>query len=203
MIRHGQTDWNKERRIMGDQPIGLNETGRKQVGDLAQYLTSHSVDHLFASPLQRTQETAQILNAQWKLPLQLERDLREIEYGDWVGKTFQEIKAETGHFEYYRNPDQPICANAESLEVVRQRAVGVIERLRKVHSKGRIALVSHADWIKCVILHYLKIPLSQIYQFRIDNASVSSLTLEKDRERIIAVNHSVVMDPLFIPRDPL
>ncbi len=201
LIRHGQTDWNAQRRIMGDQPVGLNETGRAQVQGLAGFLKDLSVHQLYVSPLLRTQQTAAILNVNWNLPVQLEPGLREIEYGEWVGKTFHQIREEVGHFEYYRHPEKPICNGAESLEGVKNRGVAVIERLRQEYPQGRLALVSHADWIKCVLMHYLKIPLPQIYQFRIDNASLSLLVFEEGRERVLAINHGSEMGRLFIPRE--
>lgn len=203
LIRHGQTDWNVERRIMGNQPIGLNTTGKTQIKQLASALKPLTFDFIYSSPLQRTQETSQIINEGRNLNIELHANLREIEYGDWIGKTFQEIKALPEYVEYYRSPHLPVCRNGESLKGVQERGVEFIEALRKEIKKGRAVLVSHADWIKCVLLHYLNISLSQIYQFRIDNASVSYLTLEENRERVISINHTADFEKLFTPREPL
>ncbi len=203
LIRHGQTDWNAERRIMGNQPIGLNEIGKSQIQKLSELLKSLPIDLIYSSPLQRTEETSQIVNRGRNLKIEFHPNLREIEYGDWIGKTFQEIRKLPEYVEYYHSPHLPVCNNGESLMGVQQRGVEFIESLRKETKKGRIALVSHADWIKCVLLHYLKIPLSQIYQLRIDNGSVSYLTLGEKQDRVISINHTADFERLFIPREIL
>ncbi len=203
LIRHGQTDWNAERRIMGNQPIGLNEVGKSQIQKLAELLKPLPIESIYSSPLQRTEETSQIINAGRNLKIEFHQNLREIEYGDWIGKTFQEIKALPGYVEHYHSPHLPVCNNGESLTAVQARGVGFIESLRKEFKKRRIAIVSHADWIKCVVLHYLQIPLSQIYQLRIDNGSVTYLTLEEKKNRVISINHTADFDKLFTPREPL
>jgi len=203
LIRHGQTDWNRDRRIMGDQPIGLNSEGRSQMGRLSQLVSPLKVEALFSSPLKRTMESAAILNQKWNLPMEENRDLREIEYGKWIGMTFQEIRTHPEYVEYYKFPDRKVGQTGESLVEVQSRGVSFVENLRKGRTHGKLALVSHADWIKCVILHYLKIPLNQLYQLRIDNASLSYLTFEGKRERVIAVNHCVDFPGLFEPRGPL
>src|SRR3990172_13432062 len=102
LIRHGQTDWNRDRKIMGDAPIGLNDAGKDQVQRLSKLLSPVKVEALYSSPLQRTMESAEILNLNWHLSLQSHPDVREIEYGEWVGKTFREICEHPSYFAYYK-----------------------------------------------------------------------------------------------------
>jgi len=203
LIRHGQTDWNRDRKIMGEHPIGLNSEGRGQVETLATRLAPLKIEGLYVSPLKRTMESAEILNRRWGLPLETHEDLKEIEYGEWVGKTFQEIRTHPDYIEYYKHPDRCVGGTGESLEQVQRRGVRFLEALRGSRTGGKLAVVTHADWIKCVVLHYLKMPLSQLFQLRIDNASISYLTFEGKRERVIAVNHCVDFEGLFVPRGPL
>ena len=203
LIRHGQTDWNRERRVMGDHPIGLNAEGRQQVENLSKLLSNVSFDALYCSPLMRTRESAEILNMERKLPIREEADLREIEYGEWVGKTFQEIRESDGFESYYRFPERPVGITGESLVAVCQRAAGLLEKLRSEWKEGRIACVTHADWVKCAILHTLKMPMNHLYQFRIDNASVSLLSYENSMERVVSVNNTSAFESLFLPRGPL
>ncbi|MBF0493146.1 MAG: histidine phosphatase family protein [Deltaproteobacteria bacterium] len=200
LIRHGQTDWNLERRVMGKQPIGLNETGRAQVQDLALALQDLQLDQLFSSPLQRAQESAGILNQDRGLTPSLHEALREIEYGIWVGKTFEEVRSSTDFIDPYANPHLPVCAEGESLQQVRDRAIAFVEELRQKEDNARIMLVSHADWIKTVILHYLDLPLSKIRQLRIDNASMTYLTFESKQARVLTVNHNPNFARLFLNR---
>lgn len=201
LIRHGQTDWNVEKRIMGDQPIALNKTGLSQAQSLADYLKTHTLDKIYTSPHLRALQTAQKIAQDRNLDLIEEHSLREIEHGEWVGKTFAEIRALPSYVPYYTEPHRSMGSTGESLEEVRKRGVAFIEKLRRENIKGRYALVSHADWIKCVLLHYMKMPLTQLSQFRIDNASISCLHFEAKHERVICVNHGVEAERLFGPKE--
>lgn len=200
LIRHGQTAWNQERRVMGKQPIGLNETGKLQVQQLANSLRDLEIDELYVSPLQRTLETADILLQTRNITARINDSLREIEYGVWVGKTFDELRNVDHYVDPYANPDQPVCELGESLFQVRDRAVEFIENLRHQKDKGRLMLVSHADWIKTVVLHYLELPLTQIRKLRIDNASMTYLTFEGSSCRLVTLNQNFSFDRLFINR---
>ncbi len=191
LIRHGQTDWNRERRIMGDKPIALNSTGKAQVKALAEFLRHFPIDHFYTSPLRRTLETAEILNEGRALSLVQKKELREVECGQWVGKTFYEVSLLPGYVDYYEFPNQPVGVTGESLKQLRERSVHFVEELRSKHRKGKIVLVSHADWIKCLLMHYLKMPLQQLHQLRIDNASLSHLVFEDGKERVISINQNI------------
>jgi len=173
------------------------------VESLEKLLSPVSIDALYSSPLTRTRETAEILNRKRGLPVREETDLREIEYGEWVGKTFQEIRSAPGFESFYRFPDRPVGITGESLEAVCRRVSGFVEKIRGEWKEGRVACVTHADWIKCAILHSLNLPMSQLYQFRIDNASVSLLSYEDGIGRVIAINNILGFERLFVPRGPL
>lgn len=197
LIRHGQTDWNVEKRIMGHHPIPLNETGILQARKLAEYLKPHSLDKIYTSPHLRAMQTAKYITEDRNLELVEANEIREIEHGEWVGKTFAEIRALPAYVPYYSAPHLPMGKTGESLENVRLRGAAFIDKIRQEIGQGRVALVTHADWIKCVLLHYMKIPLTQLSQFRIDNASISCLHFEAKHERVICVNHGVEAERLF------
>lgn len=197
LIRHGQTDWNVQKKIMGSQAIPLNETGRLQAQNLAIYLKDHPLDGIYTSPHLRAVETSEILSIGRGVEVIQNDALREIEHGQWVGKTFTEIRALPDYIPYYQDPHRLMGMDGESLEHVRTRASTFIESLRQEKQTGRYALVSHADWVKCALLHYLKLPLTQLAQFRIDNASISYLHLGEGIERIICINQGPEADRLL------
>ncbi|MBL7685182.1 MAG: histidine phosphatase family protein, partial [Deltaproteobacteria bacterium] len=151
----------------------------------------------------RARETAETINQKHQLPIQLEPALKEIEYGEWIGKTFHEVRSDPNYNPYFRDEHAPVGVTGESLRQVCDRGVQFIESLRKEELVGKIALVSHADWIKCILLHYLEKPLSHLYQLRIDNASISYLLFEKNTARVIAVNAATTIESLLLPRGPL
>lgn len=197
LIRHGQTDWNVEKKIMGARPIGLNEAGRRQAEQLAHYLKDHALHGIYTSPHLRAVQTSEILAAGRGLEVMSDDALREIEHGEWVGKTFSEIRALPDYIPYYQDPHRPMGKTGESLERVRLRAAAFLEGLKAEKREGRYALVSHADWVKCALLHVLKLPLTQLAQFRIDNASISCLHLGDLQERVICINQGAEADRLL------
>ena len=196
LIRHGQTDWNRDRRIMGHRPVPLNPRGR-----VARHLKKIPLDAIFTSPMLRAVETAEFLIGERGLKIRLTADLAEIDYGLWVGKTFDEVMEEEAYTVYHRTPRHAHPPGGEKMTEVRRRAVGFIEGLRGKYQKGRIAVVSHADVIKTILVHYLGMDLNYLQKFRIDNTSLSLLWFQKNISRVMAVNCPTVPKKLFSPTD--
>ena len=92
LARHGQTDWNRERRWQGLADPPLNEVGREQARALARSLDGVAIDAVYASDLRRATETAEIVAARLELPVQTDPGLREIDVGEWSGLTTAEIE---------------------------------------------------------------------------------------------------------------
>ncbi len=200
LVRHGETDWNRDRRIMGREEIGLNETGRFQSLALKAALAAVPLDAVYTSPLLRSRETAVILTEERDLEPLPEERLVEVDYGDWVGKSFLEIREIPGYTPYFKRLESPVAPNGETLFQVRDRAMGFIRKLQIEHPDQTVLLVSHADWIKCVLMHVLEIPFANIWKFRIDNVSVSLYESDDLGERIICVNQRGDLDRLFVTR---
>lgn len=92
-VRHGETDWNKHRMFQGHTDIPLNENGKKQVQWAAQYLSDKKIEAVYTSDLARAHETAQIIaGAHGLKPIKDDR-LREVNFGEWEGLSFNEISA--------------------------------------------------------------------------------------------------------------
>ena len=92
LFRHGETDWNKEKRLQGWSDIPVNEAGKKQAHKLAQRLQKENIDYLYSSPLSRAYETATIMNQYHNKQIIILDDLKELTYGVFEGKTKDEIK---------------------------------------------------------------------------------------------------------------
>jgi broad specificity phosphatase PhoE len=130
-------------------------------------------------------------------------DMAEIDYGHWIGKTFEEVIPEKAFHVYHKTPRHARAPGGEHMRDVYKRTIRFIEKIRRRHKKGRIAVVSHADVIKTVLVHYLGMDRNDLLKFRIDNASLSLLWFYKDRTRVMAVNCLPVPAKLFGLQDLL
>jgi probable phosphoglycerate mutase len=91
LIRHGETDWNRDRRIQGQSDTPLNDTGREQARQLGRRLVEVHFDFAFSSDLRRATETAAIIVERRPVPILTHRDLRERAFGEWEGGFAEEI----------------------------------------------------------------------------------------------------------------
>ena len=191
LIRHGQTDWNAARRVMGRQPIPLNERGRAQAEGVAEYLAEVRLDAIVSSPVLRTMETAGIIAAHHPgLAVEPNDGLSEIDYGEWVNLTFAELEEHHGESwrRYLEDPNDLVLPGGESMPEVVARVARLLEKLKtrfmdpadpqasKLGSPGaaskRVALVSHADIIKILLLNLLGLDVRNVLRLSIDNCAL-------------------------------
>jgi broad specificity phosphatase PhoE len=198
LIRHGQTDWNRDRRIMGRKPIPLNIQGRRESEAIGRALREIQIQAIFTSPVERAVQTARLIARGRKLKLEMVPEVAEIDYGDWIGKTFDEVTEDEAYRVYHATPKLAHPPGGEKMVDVHRRAVNFIEALRKRHEAGRIVVVSHADVIKIVVTHYLGLDLNDLLRLRIDNCSVSLLWFNGSRHRVMAVNCPPSPEGLFL-----
>ena len=92
LVRHGETNWNRDRRFQGHADPGLNRTGREQARALADELAGEPIVAIYASDLARARETAEIIGERVAAPVVLDRELREIDVGEWQGLTWPEVE---------------------------------------------------------------------------------------------------------------
>ena len=92
LLRHGETKWNAENRICGRSDVPLSEAGRRQAKRLAERLKPISFDTLYSSPLKRAIDTARFISERIGLEPVLDDRLVELDYGQWEGKTLEEIR---------------------------------------------------------------------------------------------------------------
>ena len=135
-VRHGETDWNAEGRLQGHTDRPLNEHGRRQANELAERLADEGADALYASDLARARETAEILGARLGLPVLIDADLREKNWGNWEGLTGDERI----HVEF----------EGESTADHRERVLRAIERIAARHPGKRVVVVTHGGSLRRV-----------------------------------------------------
>lgn len=144
LVRHGETDWNRERRIQGSTDIPLNDTGREQARATGALLASRRWTALVASPLSRASETARLIGAEVGLgEPELEPRIAERDYGQAEGLTGPEIDA--------MFPDGADVPDREPREAVAERAVAALHDLAARHPGEAVIVVAHGGVIRSVL----------------------------------------------------
>lgn len=182
LMRHGETDWNLERRLQGHLDISLNPAGQRQAKALARSLDDTPLDAIFCSDLQRAQQTAAPLVSGRSIALQLDTGLRERCYGALEGLRYPEA-AERFPEAYAalmgRDIDvrYPTGVNvAETMREFSERAVSALLRVLGRGNFRRIAVVTHGGVLDCIYRFAHQLPLDQPRSCDIFNASINRLS---------------------------
>jgi broad specificity phosphatase PhoE len=192
IIRHGQTTWNAERRLQGQHDAPLSAKGLREAEAIARRLAHTPLDALYSSDLGRALQTAEIVNAPHGLPIQARADLREVNLGEWEGKSVGELKQDESEADLLAKWRSDSLANrppgGERLEELQARVVRALEEIAQDHPEGRIAVVTHGGVIKSAVSWLLGLPLDHQRRFEIGNASLTRMELGPRRTVLQCLN---------------
>jgi broad specificity phosphatase PhoE len=192
LVRHGATSRTAEDRFSGDNGVELSDEGRAQVRALSERLGACAIDAVYASPLSRTRETAEILARHRRLELNLRDGLREIGHGHWEGLTRREVEARFPD-EYSNWEEDPLTfapEGGESGVSVLARALPVIREIVVTHPEQTVLVVSHKATIRLLLASLLGFD-ARGYRDRLDQAPACLNVVEfKDpvRSRLMLFN---------------
>ena len=199
--RHGQTDLNIENRFQGHSDIPLNETGHLQARRAAPLLNALRPEKIICSDLIRTQQTAAALSELTKLPVLLDRGLRETNGGKWEGRTGDENRAQ----DYERfvtwldGNDLPAGETGERRSEIAERAVAAIERALQPEI-STLVVVTHGGTARIVIGKMLGLPMNQWASIGgLANAAWSILENGHHRQGWLLVEHNAgsLPEPIY------
>jgi broad specificity phosphatase PhoE len=149
LARHGETDWNAERRWQGHSDPPLNERGREQARDLA--ATLDGVDVIYTSDLARARETAEILGAQLGLEAHVDPRLRERSFGAWEGRTWDELEEDSADaLESWRAGETHGPEDAEPYDAFSRRVESFLADVVGRHPGERVLVVGHGGSIRAI-----------------------------------------------------
>ncbi|MCP4650506.1 MAG: histidine phosphatase family protein [PVC group bacterium] len=173
LIRHAETDCNKNKRYCSFTDVGLNEKGKEQASALQDKMKDFSVDEIFCSPYQRTQETANLIFPETEL--EMDPALRELNFGKWEGLNYDEIVQNYGdlYSQWLFDPYLNKPPQGEALGEVEDRVFDFLQRIYKQYGEKKIACVSHAGPLKVMICQLLNKGKKDFWKFSVSNASVS------------------------------
>jgi broad specificity phosphatase PhoE len=194
LVRHGEPAIFG--RINGRTPgIGLSERGRAEAGFVADRLAGETIAALYASPLQRTRETAEIIAVRLGLPVVCRDALIELDFGEWTGLGFEQVRADPRWPPWQSCRSIAAIPGGESWRQVQERVVGALFDLRRSHPDASVVVVSHGDVIRAGLLFALGMPLDFYARIEIGIASLSTIRIDDFGIRVLALNERPRLPP--------
>lgn len=191
MVRHGETDWNRQGRSQGRTDVPLNASGRAQAAALSGGLAGDSLSAVYSSPLQRAHATAEAIAARHGLTVGILPGLAELDQGELDGLTIPEMREQyPGVLRRWNAGETSMrLPGGESMEEAAERAWLSIEAIRKDHApSARVVVVSHNLVILACLCRALGLPTSSFRYLRQQPASMHVLDLTAVRNRMLRFN---------------
>ena len=146
LIRHGETDWNVERKIQGQTDIPLNSNGKQQAEEAANEIANLKIDRIISSDLSRAKETAEIINKKVGAKITIDKRLREVNYGNYEGAQFDKFTDE--QWEIFNKTPEKI--KGESRKQVYDRVKSLIDEIK---DDENVLVVTHGGSLR-MMLYY-------------------------------------------------
>jgi probable phosphomutase (TIGR03848 family) len=193
LVRHGLTPTTGKSLPGRAKGLHLADTGRKQAVDAADRIAAlatngRTVDAVYASPLERTRETAAQFAAEVGRKVQIDRGLLECDFGDWTGAELKHLMKLPEWNTVQRAPSTSRFPGGESFTEMQTRIVTAIDKVRIAHPGGVVVCVSHADPIKAAVAHAMGTHLDLFQRIVISPCSVSAIAYHGGGPAVLTVN---------------
>ena len=188
LIRHGHADpvgkWLAGRR----SGISLNAAGREQTSELVNALKWLPLTAVYTSPLERAIETAQPLADDHGLEVDVRSALTDVDFGSWTGRSLDDLAQDAAWREFNRDRVHACAPGGEALCDVQQRIVEELMTLSQSHAAETVAIVTHAELIRCALAAFAGSTLDEVLAIDIEPAHVSTIGITGAVQRVLAVN---------------
>ena len=191
LARHGQTEWHSDNRYVSRTDIGLTETGREQARTLARRAEREKVNLVLSSPLGRALLTAKPAAAACNLEPETDERLRELDFGEWEGRTLVEIREEdpesVNRFEASAQHGFP---GGEPLHEGADRVLEVFADLSRSHAGETVLVVAHNTLLRLALCRMLGVELGQYRRLmpRVVNGAVSEVRFGENGGALYSFN---------------
>jgi broad specificity phosphatase PhoE len=197
LIRHGEVEAAYQRVFGGRIDMNLSPRGQEQACALARWLARQPLNAVYASPMKRVQQTLAPFagNNGWADRVVVLRDLREIDFGDWTGLTWEAVSEKFGvsAFQWLTQLERGGIANAENAQSYRNRIEPCVRDIVQKHPGQNVAVFCHGGVIRMILAILLDLPLAKMAGFEIDYASVTNVAILPHKTEVQFLN--------FIPWD--
>lgn len=180
LIRHGETDWNRRNLYQGTTDVPLNDAGREQAEALAARLRGVAFDAAYTSPLRRAADTARAVLSGTHVPLMPVRELMELSYGHWQGRSQETSGDSIVEREWREAPWTVRFPGGESLEDVRMRGAAAIGAILAAHDGGTVLVSGHGHLNRVLLIHLLGLPRESFWEIAQPNGACWRLEICMD-----------------------
>jgi probable phosphoglycerate mutase len=192
LVRHGETDYNRDGLALGQADAPLNETGLRQAAALEFALAQEKIAAIYASPRSRTLATATAIAHPHDLVVTAEQRLIEMDVGEMEGLTFPEIGKRYPELgQKWRGPSGPMYrlpGGEECLADVQARARAAIEEILARHPEETVVAVTHNFVILSALAWLIGIRLADFRRLRQSVAAISRVDLKPGHAQVITLN---------------
>ena len=191
LVRHGETEWNKLGKFLGQLDIGLNPRGLAQARETALAMVDWGHTVVYASPLARTMQVAQEISKLDDVPVVPVEGVKELDLGDVEGVTGEEMGSlwSSVYAAWRENPATVVMPNGESLAQLQDRAWGAWLELEAAHSESdSLLVVSHNFAIRTIIAKLLGMPLSNFHRMVLGLSSICIIESDQRGRRLVSYN---------------
>lgn len=192
LIRHGESVGNTKGIFQGQTfDTGLTPLGKGQAKLLAKQLKDFRLDVVYASPLKRAFQTAEIIARKCGAPLLDDKRLIEINHGDWEGRRKAEVKKLYPEIlkRWKKAPGKTRMPRGEHFVSVVKRVRNFLETLERKHKDDTVVVVAHDVILRTIIADVLGLPFDNIWRLRLDNGAINIVQLGK-RKEVAALNNA-------------
>ena len=188
LVRHG-SHGRLDRVLCGRmEGVSLSDQGRAEVERTAARLKREAPAALYSSPLERCRETADAAAAVLGLSVTLDDGLVEIDFGEWTGRTFDELKTDPRWDTWNTRRTLARPPGGETLGEAQMRAARAVEAIRAAHPEGSVVLVTHSDIVKALAAHWLGLSLDFHGRFEVSPASLTTAVVGDWGAKLIRLN---------------
>ena len=189
LVRHGETNWNKEGRFQGQIDIPLNEKGKDQASKASKYLEEIKFTKAFSSSMKRPYETAKIILKNKNIKIEKIQSLVEISHGLWEGKLEEEIKLSWPEMlkDWHEKPESVTMPNGESIKQVSDRTISAWNQIcNSQQENDTTLLVAHDAVNKTLICHILGLSYSDIWMIKQGNGGITVIDIFKNKNNVLS-----------------
>ncbi len=190
LVRHGQTEWNRELRFRGRADVALDENGRRQASAIADALMGKDISAIYTSPLKRSIETARPAATAFHLNIVTLQGFIDINYGEWEGLAYDEVRQRYANLcrKWEGRPHLVKFPNGESLEEVKRRSFSAFMKVVAENSGKSILIIPHRVINKVLLCAVLGLSNAHFWSIRQDTGCINVIEYSNSRFVLVRMN---------------